>query len=448
MADVTIGELPRLNTMEADTLIPVEHDGEAKSMAGSVLESYVHDFVDDDVERIAEIIAVGPKGEDGADGADGVSPALSSTKSGKTTTVYYTDATHPTPTVLATLQDGADGSGIGDMLKSVYDPNERYTDIFAYCDAHGLRSATVIVAASNSKNTNSADFVCTGTADHLTIQAAINSLPNTGGRVLLMEGTYYLDCTDITPEDGVYTIISVGKMQVSIQGQGVNTILRLDDVENTVNEDEVNILKVSAGRFYISDVVIRSANSSVNATGLLFTSNMADITRVRVWDCGNAGIETSGEDVAITACAPDNCGIGLRLIGGFQRVTSCHLDNNYTGIKIEDGTHIISDCMILNNYDKGLYAAGGKRCLIKGNCLVGQSKGIEIDGATDYLITGNVVFRSRTDSSWGAAEYPIVCLNSTRPHIINNYVYGKAVSLSGNTGAVLSYSGSDWNPTV
>lgn len=115
MADVTIGELPSLSTMEADTLMPVEHDGEAKSMAGSVLQSYVYGLVQDDVETISEIIAVGPQGE------DGVSPTLSSSKSGKTTTIYYTDADHPTSTVLATLQDGADGTGVGDMLKSTYD---------------------------------------------------------------------------------------------------------------------------------------------------------------------------------------------------------------------------------------------------------------------------------------------------------------------------------------
>lgn len=115
MADVTIGELPSLNTMEADALIPVEHDGEAKSMSGTVLGNYVYGLVEDDVEIIAEIIAVGPKGE------DGVSPTLSSSKTGKTTTVYYTDATHTTPTVLATVQDGQDGTGVGDMLKATYD---------------------------------------------------------------------------------------------------------------------------------------------------------------------------------------------------------------------------------------------------------------------------------------------------------------------------------------
>ena len=115
MADVTIGELPSLNTMEADTLIPVEHDGTAKSMSGTVLGNYVYGLVEDDVEIIAEIIAIGPPG---------ISPTLSSSKTGKTTTVYFTDATHPTQTVLATLQDGADGTGVGDMLKSTYDTDD------------------------------------------------------------------------------------------------------------------------------------------------------------------------------------------------------------------------------------------------------------------------------------------------------------------------------------
>lgn len=118
MADVTIGELPSLSTMEADTLMPVEHDGEAKSMSGTVLGNYVYGLVEDDVEIIAEIIAVGPKGE------DGISPTLSSSKSGKTTTIYYTDATHPTQTVLATVQDGQDGAGTGDMLKATYDADD------------------------------------------------------------------------------------------------------------------------------------------------------------------------------------------------------------------------------------------------------------------------------------------------------------------------------------
>ena len=51
----------------------------------------------------------GTNGTDGADGADGVSPTLSSSKTGKVTTIYYTDKTHTSGTdVLATINDGTD----------------------------------------------------------------------------------------------------------------------------------------------------------------------------------------------------------------------------------------------------------------------------------------------------------------------------------------------------
>lgn len=181
MADKTIGELPSLNTMEDDTLIPVEHDGAAKKMAGTVLESYIYGCVEDDVETISEIIAVGPKGEDGA---DGVSPTLSSSKSGKVTTIYYTDADHPTSTVLATVNDGADGSGVGDMLKSTYD-----TDADGIVDDSeqlgGYPPSHYATLDSDSKIT-----ATQATAKQVTISANTTLTASHNGCRLLVTGSY------------------------------------------------------------------------------------------------------------------------------------------------------------------------------------------------------------------------------------------------------------------
>lgn len=60
-------------------------------------------------------------GSNGANGTDGVSPTITTSKVGKVTTLTITDAqgTHT-----ATINDGADGSGSGDMLKATYDTNE------------------------------------------------------------------------------------------------------------------------------------------------------------------------------------------------------------------------------------------------------------------------------------------------------------------------------------
>ena len=63
----------------------------------------------------------GQDGEDGQDGQDGFSPTVSVNKVNKTTTIVITDKNGEHT---ATIQDGQDGSGAGDMLKSVYDKND------------------------------------------------------------------------------------------------------------------------------------------------------------------------------------------------------------------------------------------------------------------------------------------------------------------------------------
>ena len=63
----------------------------------------------------------GETGETGPQGPAGVSPTVSVSKTGKVTTITITDATGPHT---ATINDGADGSGTGDMVRATYDANE------------------------------------------------------------------------------------------------------------------------------------------------------------------------------------------------------------------------------------------------------------------------------------------------------------------------------------
>jgi len=77
------------------------------------------------------------------------------------------------------------------------------------------KAATVVVAASNSKDTSNADYVCDGTDDDVEIQAAIDSLPASGGRVLLLEGTYVLGSS-----------LNILKSNVSLEGQGNGTVIK------------------------------------------------------------------------------------------------------------------------------------------------------------------------------------------------------------------------------
>lgn len=63
----------------------------------------------------------GEAGETGPQGPAGVSPTVEVSKTGKVTTITITDATGPHT---ATINDGADGSGAGDMVRATYDANE------------------------------------------------------------------------------------------------------------------------------------------------------------------------------------------------------------------------------------------------------------------------------------------------------------------------------------
>ena len=81
------------------------------------------------------------------------------------------------------------------------------------------RTSTLVVAANGSSESSKAqaDYTGDGVADDVQIQAALDALPATGGRIVLMEGTYTLIATIIRAID-----------DVTFVGQGQSTLLNLD----------------------------------------------------------------------------------------------------------------------------------------------------------------------------------------------------------------------------
>jgi hypothetical protein len=83
------------------------------------------DSIDGEVLTTANIVGQlypqGEKGDKGDKGDDGFSPTVTTEKVGKTTTITITDAQGEHT---ATILDGADGQGSGDMRTEVYDVNQ------------------------------------------------------------------------------------------------------------------------------------------------------------------------------------------------------------------------------------------------------------------------------------------------------------------------------------
>lgn len=86
-------------------------------------------------------------------GTDGVSPAVETSKEGKTTTITITDATG---THTATIQDGADGTGAGDMTAAVYDPAGGAKQVAFADELSGYETSGTAAAAVNAHNSNGA----------------------------------------------------------------------------------------------------------------------------------------------------------------------------------------------------------------------------------------------------------------------------------------------------
>lgn len=81
-------------------------------------------------------------------GANGFSPTITTSKSGKVTTVTVVDANG---TQSFTINDGADGKGSGDMQSSVYDSTGKAQDIFAYVD-NAIKGVTIETDATPTQN--------------------------------------------------------------------------------------------------------------------------------------------------------------------------------------------------------------------------------------------------------------------------------------------------------
>lgn len=95
-----------------------------------------------------EVGPIGPQGETGAQGVSIVSIERTDGIGAPGTNDTYTITLSNGQTSAFQIHNGRDGTGIGDMLAEVYDPNGIGQDVFAYADAAAkIRTVTVTLLA-------------------------------------------------------------------------------------------------------------------------------------------------------------------------------------------------------------------------------------------------------------------------------------------------------------
>lgn len=189
------------------------------------------------------------------------------------------------------------------------------------------RAVTLIVAASDSLDTEHADYVCDGAADQVEINQAIQALPAAGGMVLLLEGTYNTTGT-----------ILIDGNDVTFAGQGAGTKI----IETG---DNIIILVDTTNRVVIKDLLLYHTGTG---TGIKFdSSNYFLVLDVHV------GI---------------TCTLALEIVSSdYGRV----LGNSF----VADGI--------------GIVLTGSKNNIINSNFITYPAQGIIITGNSDYNIVSN-----------------------------------------------------------
>jgi len=302
------------------------------------------------------------------------------------------------------------------------------------------KTATYIVAASDSRNKELADFIADGTNDQVQIQQAIDLLPSTGGSVYLMEGTYNIGTS--TPSVGI--LIS-SKNNVTLQGAGAGTVIKL---HNSLN-GEVYMIRVSSSQnVRLSSFTIdgNKANNTFADTyaGInLSSAASSTIENLLIKDFQDAAIRLDASDSnLITGNTITNSGSGTAALYFWSQNDNNVVSNNIISYNNQNGID-------LNSGDTGTVVTGntitknvgsGVNAVCSGCSVVGNNLSYNLDyglvlGGNAMTVTGNII-SNNTDAG--------IRVNTSSNHLISgntfryNLGYGVYIWTSGNNITISS----------
>ncbi len=312
---------------------------------------------------------------------------------------------------------------------------------------------TLIVAASNSPNKDGADYQCDGTDDQVEIQAAINALPASGGKVVLLDGTFNIS-------GGSYIDLT---RRVTIEGQGNSTVLAKGspptkpymlyarDSTSPHSDIEVRNLQIDCGNpsTLLDAIVAYRADGLVlqdlhivagsNRQGALYIYHS---NQIKILDCVFEGIhvQVSGEpttgsdtvidseDVLIQGCRWLNGPFDTFCIGNiarnFQIVYNDFQNCGYGAIDISrspDST--VSYNTIDTCGQVGIYIEGGRNVVIGNNTITNSyESGIVLRNQLGLAAAGNITVQDNTLVNCHGDG--IVSIGVPRVTIISNHISG------------------------
>lgn len=289
------------------------------------------------------------------------------------------------------------------------------------------RTATLVVAASDSLHPEKADYQCDGINDHMEIQAALDALPATGGEVKLLDGTYNCE-------------VAAGRniSNVTVKGNGKNTIL----TTSTPNLAFLSFVGASGAELtgiIIADLQIDGGASLISDCGIYFEyvdysfiQNVYSRRHASGSGSYQAGIYLLNSDfnsIIGNICQGNGYeGIWLYASSNNTIIGNICQGNSYDGICFTNSSsnNIISGNICQGNTGEGIFLSSSSNNTISGNTCQGNEDGIDLNASSNNnAISGNTCQGNAFDG---------IDLNASS----NNTVSGNTCQGNGYEGISLS----------
>lgn len=256
---------------------------------------------------------------------------------------------------------------------------------------------TITISSSTSKHMLTADYYCSGTNDQTVINNAISALPSTGGKIVLLEGTYNISGQ-----------INVNKPNVTICGMGNSTVLNCKQgiwgITATQPNFTVANLKMTFDTYNSTSICIYASGSRCKFENLDLSNAVYGI------NCGG------GHSIIHNVTATDN-NINIHLGSAYNIVSDCYSeDAKETGIRVEGICNIVTGCHISDAGTYGILVTSGGGSKVADNIIIRDSYS---DSQYSIYVTSSA-YNSCTDNVMIGKNYTNVG-GTTNSFISNKY---------------------------
>lgn len=306
--------------------------------------------------------------------------------------------------------------------------------------------AIVTVSSASVAPQDQADFACTGENDQDVINEAIHSLPSTGGKVLLLPGTYNIakpivpdvDNLEVAGTNRGATIVRAAcdlqaglfhDLSPSLAKPRKDLVMRDMTLDGTMMAKDGGFANKGIYIAYLSRAVFENLHVyNVGATGIGVDFLFDSVIQNNIVDkCGHpsAGTGNSGIGVGTGGEAEEP----LLIVG--NHVEGCGLAGILLEVQKPGASrflhHIVSQNVVRNNRQHGILMRGLRRALISNNLVIGnQNDGIRL-ATYQGVEPGDVLIGNNMAQGNGAWGINIESPEATDVQIVANNLSGNGL---------------------